>query len=152
VSPKQYGARIELPIKTPEEYQMVYVVEPLDDPNALTLGQLSAGNRFLVLLNFTMDGKHQSALENVSGRNVGNETTIERNLFEKNRISQVVCTVLKDQVMVDVDAVRVIAWSGKSSELSLSDYWETPNRNQLFIGSYDCRYKIHRVSLREVMR
>jgi hypothetical protein len=152
LSPKQYGARIELPIKVPDEYQMVYLVEPLDEPNALTLGQLSKGNRFLILLDFNVDGKRQSALENVSGRNVGNETTIERAIFERNRISQVVCTILKDRVLVDVDAVRVIDWSGKPSDLSLSEYWETPNKNLLFVGAYDCRYRIHRIMLREVRR
>lgn len=147
-SPKAFGARLELPVEVPTEYQVVYIVEPLDEPNGLTLGQLSSGNRFLVLLNYRVEQSNLSALENVNEQNVGNATTVDRPLFAKNRLSQVVCTVRKDGVSVEVDGQAVIDWKGESKELSLSEYWQTPNSNRLFIGAYDCRYRIHRITLR----
>ena len=149
-SPKAYGARIELPVEVPQEYQMVYVVEPLDEPNGLTLGQISQGNRFLVLLNYHSDKARLNAIENINGKNVGNATTLDRALFVKNRISQVVCTVRRKGVRVDVDGQNVLDWTGNPKELSLSEYWETPNANLLFIGAYDCRYRIHQVTLRPI--
>jgi hypothetical protein len=150
-SPKAYGARIELPIDVPTEYQIVYIVEPLDEPNGLTLGQLSDGNRFLVLLNYRADQASLNAIENVNEQNVGNVTTLDRSLFVKNRLSQIVCTVRKDGVRVEVDDQPVIDWKGNPNELSLSEYWQTPNSNRLFIGAYDCRYRVHRVTLRPIM-
>lgn len=150
-SPKAYGARIELPIDVPTEYQVVYIVEPLDEPNGLTLGQLSNSNRFLVLLNYRADQASLNAIENVNEQNVGNVTTLDRSLFVKNRLSQIVCTVRKDGVRVEVDDQPVVDWKGEPRELSLSEYWQTPNANRLFIGAYDCRYRIHRVTLRPIL-
>jgi hypothetical protein len=149
-SPKAYGARIEFPVEAPREYQVIYVVEPLDEPNGLTLGQIRDGNRFLVLLNYRADKASLNAIENINGQNVGNATTSDRVLFAKNQISQVVCTVRREGVRVEVDAQSVIDWKGDSRELSLSEYWQTPNTNRLFIGAYDCRYRIHRVTLRPI--
>lgn len=149
-SPKAYGARIELPVEVPQEYQAIYVVEPLDEPNGLTLGQLLDGKRFLVLLQYRADSASLNAIENIREQNVGNATTSDRSLFVKNRISQIVCTVRKDGVLVEVDGQRVIDWKGTPEELSLSEYWQTPNARRLFIGAYDCRYRIHRVTLRPI--
>jgi|LakMenEpi03Aug12_release.lakeMendotaPanAssembly.Ray.scaffolds.fasta_scaffold01718_19 hypothetical protein len=149
-APKAYGARIELPIDTPLEYQAIYVVEPLDEPNGLTLGQLVEGNRFLVLLHFRVDQSSLSAIENINNQNVGNATTLDRGLLVKNRLSQIVCTVRKTGVRVEVDGQPVIDWKGDPKELSLSEYWQTPNANRLFIGAYDCRYRIHRITLQEI--
>lgn len=149
-APKAYGARIELPIDAPREYQAIYVVEPLDQPNGLTLGQLVEGHRFLVLLNFRADSSRLSAIENINDQNVGNATTLDRELLVKNRLSQIVCTVRKNGVRVEVDGEGVIDWKGDPKELSLSEYWQTPNANRLFLGAYDCRYRIHRITLREI--
>jgi len=149
-APKAYGARIELPIDAPREYQAIYVVEPLDEPNGLTLGQLVEGNRFLVLLNYRADSSILSAIENINNQNVGNATTLDRELLVKNRLSQIVCTVRKTGVRVEVDGHPVIDWKGDPKELSLSEYWQTPNDNRLFIGAYDCRYRIHRITLQEI--
>jgi hypothetical protein len=149
-SPKAYGARIELPVDVPQEYQVIYVVEPLDEPNGLTLGQVSQGNRFLVLLNYHSGKARLNAIENINGHNVGNATTSDRSLFVKNRISQVVSTVRREGVRVDVDGQNILDWVGNPNELSLSEYWQTPNANRLFIGAYDCRYRIHQVTIRPI--
>ncbi len=146
-SPKQYGARIEIPFTPEGPYRMTVICEPLDAPNALNLGQMSAGNRFVSLVNYTPSGVGQSALENIDGNNVGNNpTTVSADLFQKNRLSQVVCEVREDGVRVIVDGVTIIDWQGDPARLSLSDYWNTPNA-VLFLGAYDCRYRFYRVTL-----
>lgn len=146
-SPKEYGARIELPYEPPEEYRLTVIAEPLDEPNGLILGQQSAGNRFLVLLNYGGETA-SSALENVDGRNVGNnDTTRTGKLFAKDRPAEVVVEVRTEHVTVAVDGRLLIDWKGAASRLSLSEYWNTPNAQTLFLGAYDCRYRFHRVGL-----
>lgn len=148
VSPKQYGARIEVPYTPSAEYQMVVIAEPLDEPNALILGQRAGNQRFLALLNYQTDRNVSCALENVDGKNVGaNTTTVRGPVFVKGRLSQIICTVRKDSVIVSCDGVELIHWKGASDRLSLSEYWSTPHSETLFLGSYDCRYRIHRLTL-----
>jgi len=147
---KGYGHRLELPYAVPEEYELVIIAEPLDKPNGLILGQVIGGQRFLVLLNFLGgDAVARSALENVNGGNVGNnDTTIEGEVLVQNRLSQIVCTVRKNRVVVSCDGQQVIDWQGSPQELSLSEYWQTPHSQVLFLGAYDCGYRFHRVTLR----
>ncbi|WP_337177257.1 hypothetical protein [Paludisphaera sp.] len=145
-SPRQPGARIEFPGDVPDEYRLTVVAEPLDDPNGLILGQRLAGRRFLVLLDYAGSGSHASALENIDGRNVGNESTYGDSLFRKGRPATIVCDVRASGVRVAVDGHVVIDWRGDPSQLSLSDYWKTPNES-LFLGAYDCRYRVHRAEV-----
>jgi hypothetical protein len=147
-APKAYGARIEIPYQPAQEYQLVVVAEPLDNPNGLILGQRAGDHRFVVLVNFLTGGGASSALENIDGRNVGNNpTTFEGTLLKRGRLSQIICTVRKESVKISVDGRQIIDWAGKPEQLSLSDYWKTPRDNALFLGAYDCRYRFHRVTL-----
>lgn len=149
-SPKAYGARIELPYTAPEEYDLTAIVEPLDEPNGLILGLRSGGQRFLVLLGYAAGETPQSAIENIEGRNVGNASTVAGPVFVKNRPAQVICSIRKTGVTARVDGRVVIDWSGDSQLLGLGEYWETPHKETLFLGAYDCRYRISRVTLTPV--
>jgi hypothetical protein len=150
LSPKQFGARLELPYAPPPEYRLSVIVEPLDPPNGLILGQKSAESRFVTLINFTRQGQGTSALENVDGRNVGNETTFQGDVFRQGRMSQVIVTVTRRGVTVAVDGRTIIHWMGDADQLSLSDYWKTPDNRALFVGAYDCRYRFHRITLEPI--
>ena len=146
-SPKMFGARLELPYRPPAEYRLTLIVEPLDQPNGLILGQCSGSQRFVTLFNYANGPNAQSAMENIDGRNVGNETTFRGQVFQTNRLSQVIVTVLKSGVRMEVDGRVIADWKGESSRLSLSDYWKTPGEGLLFLGAYDCRYRFHRITL-----
>lgn len=148
-SPKQFGARIEIPFEPPSEYELTVVATPLDEPNGLLLGQLMSGHRFLTLVNHNVrQDKPASALENVDGKNVsGNATAIMAELLKKDRPSQIIVTVRGGSVVVRCDGKTIIDWRGKPEQLSLGDYWKTPNSNALFLGAYDCRYRFSRVSI-----
>lgn len=154
-SPKAFGARLELPLKKiPEPYELIVIAEPLDEPNGLILGQKMSDQRFLVLMHFqSSPGNYVSALENVDGNNFAlNPTRLDGPIFEKNRLSEIVVRVQKDAVTVDCDGRNLIRWQGQAGQLSLSDYWTTPNSDALFLGTYDCRYRFHRVTLRALER
>lgn len=146
-SPKGYGARVQLPYSPPEEYDLTAIVEPLDEPNGLIMGQRSGGQRFLVLLSYQSGESPVSAIENIDGKNVGNVSTHSGPVFVKGRPAQVICSVRKTGVQVQVDGRAVIDWTGKPSQLSLGEYWETPNKETLFLGAYDCRYQVTRLTL-----
>ena len=148
-SPKQFGARIEIPFEPPAEYELTVVATPLDEPNGLLLGQLMSGHRFVTLVNHNVrQDKPASALENVDGKNVrDNSTAIMAELLKKDRPSQIIVTVRDGSVVVRCDGRTIVDWQGKPEQLSLGDYWKTPNANALFLGAYDCRYRFSRVSL-----
>lgn len=149
-APKQFGARLELPKQDLDEYQLTLIVEPLDEPNGLVLGAICDNHRFAVLLNYSANNKWLNALENIDGRNVGNESTVERKVFVKNVPSEVVYTIRKKRITVSVDGELLVEWEGDGTQLSLSDYWNTPNKDRLFLGAYDCSYRITRMSLRSI--
>ncbi len=146
-SPKMYGARLQLPVTPPPAYRLVAIVEPLDPPNALILGQRAGTSRFVSLFGYGPAGQQASALENINGRNVGNETTFRGDLFRQHQLSQLIVTVAARGVRMSVDGQTIVDWQGSPDELSLSDYWQTPDNTALFLGSYDCRYRFYRLSL-----
>lgn len=148
LSPKAFGARLELPYQPPDEYELTVIAEPLDEPNGLLLGQRSGGNRFAALVSYAAGkGEPANALENIDGKNVGNASTVRREVLIKGRPSQIVCTVRKDSVTVMCDGHELLHWRGDPKRLSLSEYWKTPNETTLFLGAYDCRYRFSRVTL-----
>jgi len=149
-SPRQYGARLEIPYEPPAEYRITLIVEPLDEPNGLLVGHRLGGQRFVTLCSFTPAETALSAIENVDGQNVGNDTTHEGALFQKNRLSQVIIDVHKAGVTMTVDGRRIVDWKGDAKRLSLSNYWRTPRENAMFLGAYDCRYRFYRVSLEPI--
>ena len=91
-----------------------------------------------------------SAVENIDGRNVGNETTFTGSLFRKDRLSQVIVTVRAKSVTMSVDGQTIVRWQGTGGQLSLSDYWATPDERALFVGSYQCRYRVHRMTVEQL--
>lgn len=146
-SPKKFGARLQLPYSPPDEYRLTVGLEPLDDPNGLLLGNVSGGNQFVCLFSYRTPNGYVSAIENIDGRNVGNETTVRGAVFKRGQISQLVVTVRETGIHIMVDGRQLINWKGKPERLSLSDYWATPDQRAMFLGAYDCRYRFHRVTL-----
>ena len=149
-SPKQFGARLQLPYSPPDEYRLTVVLEPLDDPNGLLLGNVVGGNQFASLFGYRTPNGHASAVENIDGRNVGNETTVRGSVFTRGQMSQLVVTVRKNGTSMMVDGRQFIKWQGKPDRLSLSDYWATPNKKAMFLGAYDCRYRFYRITLEPI--
>lgn len=149
-SPKAFGARLELSDVPPARYRLVAIIEPLDEPDGLILGQRAGDSRFVTLFNYDAGGRYLSAIENIDGKNVGNESTYAGDLFRQHQLSQVIVTVTESSVRMVVDGRTVVDWQGTPDQLSLSDYWQTPQADSLFIGSYDCRYRFHRLSLEPI--
>ena len=149
-SPKRFGARLELPYSPPEEYRLSMIVEPLDVPDGLLVGNRFGTKRFVTLFNFVPGKIGLSAIENIDGQNVGNATTFSGNVFRKDRLAQVIVSVQRDGVTMSVDGRQIVSWRGSPDRLSLSEYWKTPNAKALFLGAYQCRYRFHRITLEPI--
>jgi hypothetical protein len=124
------------------------MAEPLDEPDGLILGQCVGGRRFVVNLNCCWGGPMAvNQLENIDGK----PGAIDKNaVFKKGRRSQIVCSVRRQAIQVAVDGREVIAWKGDDAKLNLTDYWKTPRKNVLFIGAFNCRYRISQVTLKPI--
>ncbi|QEG40493.1 hypothetical protein [Roseimaritima ulvae] len=146
-SPKNYGARLELSDTPQPPYRLTAIIEPLDEPNGLLFGHCVGSSRFVTLFNYRNGEQNLSAIENVDGQNVGNDTTFRGQLFKPNQLSQVIVEVTAGSVEAFVDGRRILYWKGNPDRLSLGDYWKTPNPKALFLGAYDCRYRFHRLTL-----
>jgi WD40 repeat protein/serine/threonine protein kinase len=142
-SAKDQAARLQIDYQLPDEYRMTATVEPLDNPSTLLLGQRLVGNNFLVMLHYPTDGT-LSGIQFVDGKDAA---IVKGELFRQGQVSDVVVTVRKAGVQVSVDGKEIIHWQGDPASLTPSEYWSTPNKNAVMIGSYMCRYRYHRLSI-----
>ena len=106
----------------------------------------------MCLFGFWRDNKFHSAIENIDGQNVGNESTIEGSLFKRGRISQISVTVRKTGVQMMVDGNQIVNWQGRPEQLTLGDYWNTPDSSSIFVGAYHSRFRIYRVTVDELSK
>lgn len=84
----------------------------------------------------------------IDGRHAAiNETTRKGPVFQNGNASEVLCSVRRGGVLVAVDGVTVIDWTGGAERLSLSDYWTTPTDGTLFVGSQYSAYRISKMDL-----
>ncbi len=135
------GSVIEFPYSPPDEYRMTAIIEPLDKPSNIHLGQRLGGYRFLVTLGY----KDQNSLERVDGKDVTNATTHQGSLLTQGKPAEVVVTVRIGSVQVAVDGKQIIDWKGEPSQLSLNH--KTPHNEALMIHTGDCRHRIYRLSI-----
>jgi WD40 repeat protein len=149
VSPKTYGARIQMPVVPPDEFKVTLVAERKEGENGLIMGLMAGGNQFIATLDFQEPGKGPvSALEDVDGKRVTlNDTTFYGKALAESGPSTIVYTVRKDHITVECNGKTVIDFKGDPSRLSLNKYWKVPNQECLFLGTYDCTYVIHKLEL-----
>lgn len=146
-SPKEFGARIEVPFEPDGDYRLTAVVEPLDVPNGFLIGNAVGGSRFMTLFNYATDSGPLSAIENIDGKNVGNETTFRGAVFQTGKPSRIEIEVTDEGIRGSVDGAVIYSWRGSPDRLSLGEYWKTPDSKKLIIGAYDCRYRIYRLTI-----
>ncbi|QDS94195.1 hypothetical protein FF011L_29730 [Roseimaritima multifibrata] len=108
-----------MPYEPKGDDRLCLIVEPIDPPQGLLLGQNVEGNRVAALLQYVTGDQVRSDLENVDGQNVGNRTTVSGSVFKQGRLSQVIVTVRKDSLHVDVAGQRILTWEGAADRQSL---------------------------------
>ena len=157
-SPGTVGQRLQIPFLPDDEYDIAAIITPLDAlggtaTDGLTIGLVSQGHPFHVLLNFA----NWAALEQVDGLDVGhrpgpgtNLSTVPcTGLMKHNQAAEIVCRVRRSGVTVDVDGTPLIEWHGKPEQLSRNGYWRMPVDQTLFIGGFG-RYEFSKLVFKPV--
>jgi hypothetical protein len=144
-------ARILIPCVPPPEYKLTLVAEPKGKINTLVIGLVASGRQFIALLDFDV-GKPErlSGLECVDGKKVfeaGNQMVFRGQALRETGPTTVVCTIREDRVLVECDGRTIIDFRGDHSRLSPNDYWAVPEKEFLFLGTYNCEYHIHKLGL-----
>jgi hypothetical protein len=148
--------RLEIPCGPPEEYDLELVIERLGAPESFVIGLVGAGRQFTTHLDAKLFGSNSkvlsaccSGLRLIDGR-ADNETVRREPVLKPAGSSEVRCCVRKTGVSVLVNGMQIIDWKGSLSRLTLPRQWTVPNKGALFLGTYDCSYKISRAVLKPV--
>lgn len=131
------GARwaLVVPEAPPAGYEWTVVVEPKsNDPINLCL--VVDNQQVMVILDSY--GQHVNGLSLVGGRTAdANETTREREVFQRGRATTIVCTVNRSRVHVTCDGERVVEWKGSAQRLSLDrTVWQDLPADRLAVTCY----------------
>ncbi len=147
-------AIVEIPCAVPEEYTLKMQVVRQEGDDAFGIGLVIGGRRCLVVLDAKFKGPgggHLYGLEMIDGRHCAiNETTSKGLVFKNGKASEVLCSVRRGGVLVAVDGITVIDWTGSAERLSVSDYWMTPTDRTLFMASQHSAYRITKMELTEM--
>jgi hypothetical protein len=110
------SSRLQFPFEPPDEYDLSLRIERVAGSGALSIGLLSQGRPFQLVL----DAEKGSGLQLVDGKRAdANETAVKDRLLTNHRPVTVACSVRSSGVTIAVDGRRVIAWTGEATRLSL---------------------------------
>lgn len=157
-SPKAPRSIIELPVIPPDAYRLTVVVEPLDEPDGLILGQLMRDRRFQIVLHSKeisrslKEAEPSSGMECVSSISLsgGNPTLRFGDVLQRNHRSKIVCDVLPGEVTVTCDEKPLLKWKGAATDLSMTNLdhlWPINHSMFLSLGSENCSFHFHEVTL-----
>ena len=143
------AARVMIPYLPPEEYDLIVTAERTEGKDAFVMGLASGDAQFVhVLDGYTAEGKCLSGFETLDGLLArSNESTREGQRFANGTPSVLSYSVRRRRVTVAVNGERVLDWKGDFKRLSVRPDYRINNAGVLFVGAYNSRYRITRVSL-----
>jgi formylglycine-generating enzyme required for sulfatase activity len=150
VSPLQDGGRIELPFAPRRPYKLRIAVRP--DTGSLVRGQTNRGLIIGLIMQgrrfqATFDFEDRSYIENLDGKDLSAQSESHKGrLLEDDHTSVVEIQVAPGSVSATCNGKPAFLWQGDPSQLTLNDYWRTPNP-VLFLGAHDKRYRFQDVSV-----
>lgn len=147
ITPEEPEARLEVPFKPPEEYDLRIVLQSRSAENrSFHIGLVGASQRFLVSLDGFGGGR--SALENLDGMPSDEAGTVHvGDLFSQRAPVTIVCAVRRNHLSVTLDGKPIIDWVPDYRRLSLPDHWSTPRDKYLLVGVWNSRYEIREMTL-----
>lgn len=154
VSGKGDHSVLEIPHDVPEEYALKLQVVRKAGNDALGIGLVVGKRRCLVVLDAAPKIGYLSGLEMIDGKHcANNETTKKGPVFKNGVPSDVLCTVKRESISVNVDGTSLVEYKGSLDRLSLGDFWKTPNQQALFLGAQNRTvYHISRMELTDLSK
>jgi len=143
------AARVMIPYLPPEEYDLVVTAERTEGKDAFIMGLASGDSQFVHILDgYTGEKKCLSGFEVLDGRLAReNDSTREGFSFLEGESSLLFYAVRKGRVAVTVRGDRILDWKGEFTRLSVRPDYRINNPGALFVGAYNSRFRITRISL-----
>jgi hypothetical protein len=146
--PTRY-ARMLIPLRPPEEYDVTIVANRIDGGEALLLGLVQGSSQFNAVIDSF--GSTATGLGMLDGKNVNaNEATYRGALFKNGKASTIVTSVRRDGVTITFDGKKVVSWKGEYSRLTVMSDWTIPSSQILYLGCCDSKFTITKFQLTPV--
>ena len=146
MSPETGGARLQIPFSPPDEYDLEVVAQRVSGTDGLLLGLAACDYQFHADIDHWQSTV--TGLGLVDGKSTWeNETTVKTKVFAPGKPTTVVVSVRKSGVDVVCAGRSLVNWRGDYSRLSVADVWAVPNRECLFVGSYETVFRITKMQL-----
>jgi hypothetical protein len=141
-----FRSRLQIPFQPPEEYDLTYVLTTTAPGNPMIFGLVGGAVQFNVALegwgrHIVSGGEKKEinppftkALNYGIGEAFGSENTI-------------VISVRKTGFFFTVNGTKSVSWNGAYTKLSNPDDWAVPNKQALYIGSWDRPLEIRKITL-----
>ncbi len=149
VSSLDMPAKLIVPVKLPERYQITAVVERLQGIDSFSFGVRIGGRDVMVCL----DGYNgvYSGLNLIEGNTADRNESRRRGPFLVNgRPNTLVLRVGPDSVRATVNGQVAIDWQGDPNRLSLDRRWPNGPPGALQIATWNTRYRISKLELTPV--
>jgi WD40 repeat protein/formylglycine-generating enzyme required for sulfatase activity len=144
--PKAKPARLQFPCHVPDEYRIECVIERKQGGGTFVLGFVADGRQSMVVLEGW--GSTRCGVHLIDGKGGDkNETTFYAPSVARDIRSTVAMDVRRNGINIVRDGKPVIQWAGDVSRLSMAKEWLVRDDKSLFIGTHDCVYHIHKLTL-----
>ncbi|MAG92532.1 MAG: hypothetical protein CMJ48_02100 [Planctomycetaceae bacterium] len=145
-------ARIRLPVRIPDDYNLVFEVKRVRGRGTLNLGLVCGGKQCMVVI----DGQEGTAdgLNLIDGRAYANNESTNRRTggFAVSRQTEtvVVCEVRSGGIRVLADGQELFEWRGDPTRLSLRHFWAVQPKLRLFVGCDEASFEVSQIDLQSV--
>jgi hypothetical protein len=134
-------ARLQVPVIPPDEYVLRMRVKRLFGGDAIGIGVIVDGQPVQIVID-GYKGKI-SGLNMVDGKKCNkNSTTFKGAVLPENKNVKLEVRVTKTSVELVADGNTIIDWKGKPEQLSLQPEYEIPNKQWLFLTSYNTQFHV----------
>lgn len=133
-------AVLELPLEVPVQYDLRLVVTRRSDANKL-YGGLNVALPFGDSKGMLAVGTHRDVggcfIERIDGitRHESLPTWTEGFFFKLNESRTVELSVREHEIVVLIDDIEAIRWSGDPNQIEMPPGWEIPDRRSIFLGA-----------------
>jgi hypothetical protein len=134
------NARVYLPTKVPEDYQLKISARRLEGVDGLQIGFMMAGRQGIIAIdgwNSTCSGLYVD-----ESAPIENRTAKKGSLFKDQSAGEIVLTVHPGHLHVRFDNATVIDWHGKPERLYLHPAFGMASRESTFLAMTDSKYVI----------
>jgi hypothetical protein len=140
-SPKEFEARIEVPVAPPRSYSLRMTVERLQGTQQLGIGIVVGGRQTMISIDNS--GGRFTGFHNLDDKPASdNESTKEGEFLRRLQPAELECRVRENEVQLDIDKAEIIRWRGDPARLSVSPDWAMPHAEWLFLSAFDSEFDI----------